>query len=462
MTEFVLLALLAGLGVVLMLVWLASPWKSLLGWVALLGVQLNTQLFFSGFRPALSDLFVPSLALSLLLVKPESGSMLRARRSRLPAAVLLFAGLFLILGNTFAYLDLGTIPQWTWLNKDIGLLNLLFCFFAMLQLLNSSERLLAITRVFVLSVSALNVVAVAGGIARYAFGIPNMMMRENTSLRLVGFMVNPNSYGGFVLCVLLMQFALLLSRSRLLPLPRRAQQLNLVLLGMACVMTLSRSTLLGLAMGMIGLLWFYRFKGSMRLMGWAVVVLAGMTALVSWYAASPGTSSVFWDNELNTRTITDRLDSNKAALDMLVRGSPLRVVTGVGVGTFLTRSQQYIGIPLLIHNDFLWLLVETGLWGLLLFGAMMLTSLRNCVEVARLGAAESAIAISVACALVGTLGWMLGTQGLWHRHVWFLLALSEACYRLRRKDVPAFSAHQPGRFQQAPSFVYAADRLGQR
>jgi hypothetical protein len=412
-----------------------------------MSVQLNYRLFFSDFRPALSDLFLPSMVLGLLLTRSRATAP--QRRSLLPALVLLFLMLFLIVGNTVAYFELGTIPQWTWLNKDIGLLDLVFSFFAVLHFVDTRERLNEVVKVFVLSGSALNIFAVLGGIARYVFGIQNMMMRDPESLRLTGFMVNPNSYGGFLFCVLLMQFALLLGDSKLLPLSRMAQRLNLALLGVATAMTLSRSALLGLGTGIFALLTFYRIKAGLRIVAFVLACLVGLTIIVYWYS-SPSMSTAFWNIGASDRTILERIDANRIAFNMMIDDSSISFISGIGVGTFLMRSRQYLGLPLIIHNDFLWLLVETGIWGFALVALIIGKSLQNCYHVARAHVEASPLAIGVACSITGVLAWTLGTEGLWHRHVWFLFALSQASYRMYvpKRVAPVVAA--PSRMTRTP------------
>jgi O-antigen ligase len=111
-------------------------------------------------------------------------------------------------------------------------------------------------------------------------------------------------------------------------------------------------------------------------------------------------------------------------------GSPASVMLGIGVGTINDAGPDFLGNHLIIHNDFLWLLVEGGPITLVLVTVIFAASLRNCFVAARARGADSPIAIGVGCALIGTLAWTVGTEGLWHRHVWLLLALSEACYAL--------------------------------
>ncbi|MGH9775344.1 MAG: O-antigen ligase family protein [Candidatus Acidiferrales bacterium] len=423
----------------------------------MLSVQSGQAWYFKEFRPAFSDFFLPAMVLGLLLTRSQAHPTDSRDGSLLPVLIVMFAVLFLTLGNTVAFMELRTIPQWTWLNKDIGLLDLLLSFFAILHLADTREKLQSTVKIFVLSGSIINFAALLGGIAWYVFGIPNVMMREESSLRLTGLMVNPNAYGGFVFCVFFLQAALLIGNSGLLPLSRNLQRLNLVFLGMAAMMTLSRSALLGFAAGTMALLFFHRVKAGLRLAAVGCVCLTGLTAVLYWYSDSSRTSAQFWGVELSDRTILERIDINRVAVNMLVGGPPIKVITGIGVGTFLSRSETYLGMPLIIHNDFLWLLVETGLWGFLLFTCILGRGLLNCVAVVRMRVAESPIAVGVACALVGTVGWMLGTEGLWHRHVWFLLALSESYHRLCVR-APATSSLEKLRLQKAWAPVAFARR----
>ncbi len=162
---------------------------------------------------------------------------------------------------------------------------------------------------------------------------------------------------------------------------------------------------------------------------------------------------------MSGRTIAERLDANKAALHMYL-DRPSTVIFGTGVGVFSAHSQRILGTAVIIHNDFLWLLVEAGPLGLLLFSAIFLVSLRNCFAVARARTTDSPIAIGLACALMGTLAWTMGTEGLWHRHVWFLLALSESCYRwCAPVRHPALLAKFRQLLKSRPRFAFATNNL---
>ncbi len=411
----------------ILLVWrYAHSWQNLVGWVAVLSVQYE---LLPDFRLALSDMFVPALTLALVFARKNRKTRSELRSS-LTILIILFAFLFATLGNLMAFVNIGSISRWTWLNKDVGLLDLIVCYFAVIRFVDTQYKLGRLTSVFVLSGSVINVLALAGGVARYIFDVPNLMIYDKSSIRLCGLMVNPSAYGGFIFCIFLIQLALVLGNSTLIPLRRSLQYLNLGFLAVACVMTISRSAVLGLLAGVFALVFTFRLKAAIRLAAFTctILVVAGGLLYFKGFLSSDVRGD-FWAVMFSSSSVEDRLDMNQAALQ-LFKKSPANSITGIGVGTFLARSDELLDNPYIIHNDFLWLLVETGVIGLCLFLAIVTRALRNCSVLVRAHTREGPIAAGVACSIFGTLVWMMGTEGLWHRHVWFLFGLSEVCYRV--------------------------------
>jgi O-antigen ligase len=253
-------------------------------------------------------------------------------------------------------------------------------------------------------------------------------------------MVNPSSYGGLVACVALIQFCLLLGKSNVVRLPRWLQWLNLCLLGTADIMTLSRSSIVGLMLGLVASLYFYRARASLKIIGVAMIAALIVGSVVFWYASS-STGAEFQGYAVNKVTIEQRMSMNSFALGMLL-DSPINVALGVGVGTFLVRSGEVFATSVMIHNTFIWIIVELGIVGFAFLAGIIVVSFRNCLKVAWSKTPDAAIAAGVVCALVSCLGWFLGTEGLWHRHVWFLFILSEAVYRVCIARQPVRIKHQ--------------------
>jgi O-antigen ligase len=181
----------------------------------------------------------------------------------------------------------------------------------------------------------------------------------------------------------------------------------------------------------LAMLFFHRGRAASRLIIISLVVMATVFGTLSWVAQSESTTVLFRSFAENEKSVDDRINVNSAAIQMFME-SPVSVLSGIGVGTFFVRSKELLGIALIIHNTFLWLLVEVGVLGFAVFLSVMASAFRNALLVAKANVLESPIAVGVFCALCATAGWFLGTEGLWHRHVWFLFVLSEVCFRVVR------------------------------
>lgn len=451
MTTIDILVISVALVVLPWLVFLVNPRVSLAAWVVTLSVQLPfTMPGFPSVRPAISDLFLPTMLLGWLMYVSR-GRLRRYPHTRsFNRSMFLFVAYFLAVGSAMSIYSIGTLTQWAVINKDIGIINLTLTTFVAVSLLNSYEYITAILNVYIISSMAINVAALAGGVGLYVFGIPNIMMREGAGIRLVGLMINPGSYGGYMVCVALVQFALLIGGGRLLVIPRILQWVNMVFLAVAILMTLSRSSLLGLGAGILVLPLYFRARSGL---GIAVFLALLVIALyVSRSYVSDETYSVAEGVMLNVRTVDERININKLALDKLM-SSPMTLIFGIGVGVFYATSAETLGLPLVVHNTFVWVLSELGVIGFVLFSAMVVVSLLHAHAVARSTSPLRSLAVGIVCALVSVLAWFLGTEGLYHRHVWFLMAISECCYRFHLSSLPSkseASAHVSAEFSPIP------------
>ena len=154
------------------------------------------------------------------------------------------------------------------------------------------------------------------------------------------------------------------------------------------------------------------------------LVLIAISFAVVWLG-----SRTDLDNSIQARTdergnIESRIDYIQQGLRMYL-SSPVTLVTGIGIGTFIEKSPRYFGDRHQIHNTYVWLLVEGGpfLLGAYLF--VLYRALRRnywvLVHVPELRYA----AAGCFCGLVVTFVWCLGIEGAYHHHVWVLLAFSE-------------------------------------
>src|SRR5579859_3775530 len=83
----------------------ASPTRSLMAWIALLGAQAE----FGDFHLGVSDALAIPLAVWGVLLAIKNPPAL----TKLRAALLAFAGMFLTWGHLTAVLYLGHLPKWT-------------------------------------------------------------------------------------------------------------------------------------------------------------------------------------------------------------------------------------------------------------------------------------------------------------------------------------------------------------
>lgn len=110
-------------------------------------------------------------------------------------------------------------------------------------------------------------------------------------------------------------------------------------------------------------------------------------------------------------TIKDRQVQNERAVDLLMK-APL---FGQGLGTFVEKTGTTL------HNSALWLLLETGLVGTLLFSGFLLMAVR-CLYLSR---EDPFLLGMLAVSLAFTVMSMTG-EFLYQRHLWLLLGLALA------------------------------------
>jgi hypothetical protein len=406
------LVLLGFLFLGLYVAWNLDPWRSLLAWVATTSVQFSA----GSFHISISDLFLLPLLIGTVITWVGS----RNKGVRPPSAILLFAFLFLTAGNIVTAFTLGELPQWTWLNKDLGLLALLVPYWSMLTLCHDHSRTEKLLKTFLLSVSILNLVGLALYVSSLFTGFGSFV--NYGGMRFVGFMLDPNGYAGLAAVAAVIEVAMLNLQPRS-GMSTLLHLLNSCALIAGCLLTLSRGGFLALLAGGLMLLLFTRGRSS-------------YTIAFVLFAISIGVLELSVNTDLNASihrraddrgNIESRIDYMEQGMKMYL-SSPLTVATGIGIGTFIEESPRFFGDSHQIHNTYVWLLVEGGP---LIFGAYLLI-LYQCLKqnlwtYRRVPNLRYATA-GCFCAIVTTIVWCSGVEGTYHHHVWILLAFSELLY----------------------------------
>ena len=231
--------------------WNASPWRALVAWLMTFSVQFSA----GTFHISVSDLFLLPLAIGTFVVWITT----KDRPARIPVSLFLFLLMFLTVGNIVTALTLSKLPQWTWLNKDLGLIALLIPYCSLLVLCRDRAGLEKLIQNFVSSVSVVNAVGVTLYVVSQFTGFGSFV--NYGGMRFKGFMLDPNGYAGLAGATAILQFAILNLK------PKRGLNnvtgmINCCALVAGCLLTLSRGGVLALVAGGLTFLYFAKARSS--------------------------------------------------------------------------------------------------------------------------------------------------------------------------------------------------------
>ena len=496
------------------------------GYLATLGIQLP---FSSGllFRPAIADLFLLPVIVRTVLRDPRA----LLTGNRLTGPLLLLALAFLI-AAAVGYFTIGRFTIYVVLNKLLGIGFLISGALVLIRLTRTLDDLRQLLGAFIIGISVTNLlVLIAAPFAMAGWQNPVYVAG---SYRLFGTLLNPSAYGGILVTAAMLELALL-SRANARSWWAIARWLNIWLLGLSVVFTLSRSTWLcaGAAAGTLFVAQFLqpRMLPRTRPMfwwttaAWTLLPVIAMGAIlyanrrvellkspevraaelhrllegcaeryhpicdevrrtqqqlglkptqtapapsaagtpspavaatspspaavppatvppavtppapVSTPAAPPApapaaaaaSSSVALSVEgplMNARGFQDRLAIAGVALKRYL-ASPQTMLTGIGLGTFLETSSADFGVPLIIHNTYVWLLVELGPLGFAAFAWFMGVTGWSLWRAWQAGGVWRQLSGGVIAASAGMLVFFMVNEGFYQRHFWLLFVAAE-------------------------------------
>jgi hypothetical protein len=388
-------------------------------WVALLPFQLPLERVL-GLRLALSDVALAGtvfvgLACRVLGACPRPERWLRRTSldGYLAALVAVFA---MALGVAWA--RTGELTTYTLVNKGAGILVLVASFYATVALASTPERLRRVVATLLGSVGAVNAVSLALYGAWLRLGGQSPVV---SAQRLAGFLIDPNAYGGLLTVALLVQLGVLVggrTKSRWVQVAGAA---NVLLLGAGLVLTRSRSAWVALAVGGAVLLWLIR-----RRLTWKRVLIAvaavGCAGGTLWLLAGAAVTSLLRD-ALQPASILVRWELITGGL----RYFPDSPIWGIGLDAYRRLQPPYI-----IHNTYVWFLVEMGAIGLIVLLALLARVGRNWTAALRSTGWNWGLAVGGVAAFASMLGLAVGIEALYQRPLWLLFALAEVLRRTAR------------------------------
>jgi hypothetical protein len=450
---------------------------SILAYVALLGVDV----FAPGgsLRVCVGDVFMASAGMRVFV----------ARRFSLPQTTLVApVSIFLValaISNIVGLVTLRSVSEFVLLNKDLGALYLALTVFTLCWIVNGREIIERTIRWFIAGVSVANVTSLLGAVLAFA-GFRNALYLMG-NMRLYGWTLNPNLFGSVLLTAALLELGLLSGQNSARA--TTVRWVNLHLLGLAIVLTLSRGSWLAVAVGSFVLLAFrlvaarspelnarrvaivgawvvawgaalgsLAVAGAMSTSGergadyaerlrsrfaeecranpsrdaCADVTVAGTAATAPQAALPEFLPDPSGNGDLNTAgtqlTSSRGVDDRLAILKVAASDYTASVgsmMLGTGLDTFRARSAPRFGLPLIIHNTFAWSLFEMGLLG---FGAVLWLWMRtagNLVRAWRAGDWRTDVAAGLLAALAGLTIFCLLNDGMYERHLWLVFVLAD-------------------------------------
>ena len=402
----------------------------LYAWAALLVVQLSLPRLL-GVRFAPSDVLLVLTGAGLLwrALRGEGlRAALQAWRTSLDgwllALILVFA-----MGTLVVWLRTGTVSSYALLNKDVGLFVLIASYYLASILLTNKVRIERLVQVLVASASIVTIVSLAAFVAWSAFGIQSRFILGTTG-RLVGLLLDPGAYGGLLAVTILLQLGLLVFGSSRKGALRALLGANAVLLTAALVLTRSRSAWLGFLVGLAVLLWLSRRWFSRKRILIGGLVLAGAIALA--YGFLGPHIGRFISSTLNDRTVLIRWDVISLGFQQFVH-SPVW-----GIGLDGTRA---LGTQDIIHNSYLFFLIEMGLVGLAVLAGLLTRVGCNLRRAVLAPNVQRSLSVGVVAGWAALLGLALGIEAFYQRELWLLFAVAEG---LRRVALPRVLASPGG------------------
>ncbi len=393
------------------------------------GVQILTTLpvIPAGLRVALSDLvllaFLPILAVGL-----RDRLVDRAILAWLVALVLV-----LVLALGVNWHGRGTLSLWG-LSKIVGFPVLILYFLAGAWIARTRQEVCFVRSALVAAwvIAALSFVTQIVFSEMQLFGRPNWFYT-----RLIGLSDNPNAYGFLIATLLVLQFPLLKRRDIFSPL---LHGFGFGLGLFALFLAASRSSYLAAAAGLAIVAWPCRrdLVSRLRL---PVLVFGGL--LLLWqgllfaesllrptgeYSPTGITNQAISTQLVSTAGVEVRIETARRALALWFDNP----VLGLGLGSWLDAEMALGHAEVTtLHATGLWLLVETGVVGFLVFAAFF------AVLVRRFASSASDPYVLAALGLIGAFGLgSIGTELLYQRQLWLILGLGVGMW-LRLQERPA-------------------------
>jgi putative inorganic carbon (HCO3(-)) transporter len=375
------------------------------GYVFFLPVQLPLG---ADRRLAISDLFI----LAYLLF-----TMFRLRRmsacwsSWYPLMLALMG-----MGLLVALIQEGSVSQFAITQKAFGLAFLMVTFACLVDFMRSLRDIRWLLDVFIAGVAVNVAIALAAYVVQQ--GHPERLPVINyLGVRLSGFIIDPNAFGGLVACALVLH--IFADRPTPFGLSSPWQDVLSGGFGIALVLTFSRSAWIAAGLGIL-----VAVAAGGRSAGRAILPL-----LVTLVVAVPLLAFKYLPDLSSLADRQDQVQGRLSIISSSLSDFTHDPVLGIGLGSFFNRH------GVIIHNTLFWFLCEMGVVGVVVLIGFFSSAILRLVELARDGIAEvRTLAVSLLAANAAMIGLSLGIEALYQRQWWLLLAAGGALRGISNAD----------------------------
>jgi O-antigen ligase len=397
--------------------------------VALLGVALAICLHFNiivtifsvPVRLALADLILPLALFFSVMASARTG--LRRLRWLVPNFDLLLIGFlaWFAVSCFVGWFYSGQILVWAWGPKLLGTLVLVGYLLAGLLVAEAGEEvrnsaLLAfVATAWIVSLTVL---------VRFFVEINGAYPFGQMQWRPVGFSGNPNALAILLGTALIIQ---IFTASALTRVPQWIAVLGLAFITAAIFLTGSRSSYLGFVFSLpLMFIFWERLDRRVLLFGLMlslpILLIASIDcdffAVDTPIANSKPLGYASRNPIVVDSGVSQRWQATTTALE-LWREAP---ILGIGIGGFAYNNRKHDpGSFNTLHTSALWLLVETGIVGLLLFGCIL--ALLGWFLMKRACNSGDEITTAICVVLAFAVGASLGTEVIYQRYLWFLVGM---------------------------------------
>lgn len=403
-----------------------------------IAIQIHTTLPIGqiGVRVSLADIILPFVFIVAFAAAIRCWPLPLSALSRWHITLLALASVWLLVAIIRGRIELGYWEEWALVNRGLGWLVAL-AFFAVgwagarVGVANGDRQIVKGYLIFFWLSCLVSVVVMLVLSARWLdlapISEPKAGLLEQTlgfvtgTSRFQGFAVNPNAFGLLAVTAILLQAPYAQSGQLFSP-AMHSLGLGISLFGL--IWSLSRGAWLGAAVAVAFLCVVGRGSYKALLGGIAIALAASFVLWLSVPSPPRPAESKIVEELLVFRGSVPSIDHRRTVVSRTLSLWMESPIEGVGAGVFLGRQTPSPEDPLAtIHSTYLWLLAETGIIGIAIFGVFFALAFVTLIWSRRDPLAGN-IVVAVAALMAGFGAAALTMDVMYQRHLWLFLGFA--------------------------------------